>query len=794
VTRQNVSQHQQYRFGEFLLNPALRELRRGTEQLTSSPKVFDCIVYLIEHRARAVGRDELIAAVWGRADVTDAQLDQLMRKVRRALGGSGDGQNVIRTIPRFGFHWVAHCDIERWPDDSVAADHTRHAAPAATSKAWMWVGLSIVVIALVATGIYFWTSGREPEQDSADATTRPSAAASSAKAVFAVLPVIGDTDGESEWMRLGLMDLIAGRLRGAALIVVPSADVIALARNRTADDDLTGKVHTVLGAGDVVTPTVLRGEREWTVRLELHSAGGRRATVEAKAADAIVAAREAANRLLGLLGAVPTDVSMAALSSVDFLQRVEAARLVDNFTLARQLIESAPASLRELPQAQLQLGGIEVATGHADLARPRFARLLESVSAADDAVLRARTLIALGIAELDQAAEALPHFSEAILLLQDLDEPTYLGDACNGRGVAHSAVGRDDDARMDYARARIAYLSVNNTLALARVDNNEANLDLERGHPAEALPLLARSAQLFEQMGALDKLLSPLVNQIGAHIDLLQPADALAVFERSRSKFDRLENKANLHVWKLQGAMALIANGRLREARAIVDDVAQDTDPAREFGVQGLVAALRAELDFAAGHFDAAVASARRAEEGLSVPHRLVPERARASITLIRALQALHRDEEAKTEFRRFKAWMQNEDDRVAVLLLGVAEAEQAMRVDGRRAPALAAYEQVLLSAQRDGTPSDLAEVAVSFADALLDAGEAGRASSVVGLVGRWAAHDYSCALLQARLYRALGQHGAWKAALAQASALAGERTIPSAVAAPWEASTFGSN
>jgi DNA-binding winged helix-turn-helix (wHTH) protein len=111
-----------YRFGHCTVDPGARELRRAGELLVLSPKVFDCLAYLIEHRDRAVGRDELIAAVWGRLDVTDALLGQAMLKARRAVADSGDEQNAIRTIPRFGYRWIAEVTAERLPDLPGRAD------------------------------------------------------------------------------------------------------------------------------------------------------------------------------------------------------------------------------------------------------------------------------------------------------------------------------------------------------------------------------------------------------------------------------------------------------------------------------------------------------------------------------------------------------------------------------------------------------------------------------------------------------------------------------------------------
>jgi hypothetical protein len=61
------------------------------------------------------------------------------------------------------------------------------------------------------------------------------------------------------------------------------------------------------------------------------------------------------------------------------------------------------------------------------------------------------------------------------------------------------------------------------------------------------------------------------------------------------------------------------------------------------------------------------------------------------------------------------------------------------------------------------------------------------RAATVIGQTGRWADKDFFCALLQLRLYHALGKRDVWRTTLDKVRALAGERAIPSALALPPE-------
>ena len=99
-----------WRFGPWVLDPARRELLRGGIPQALPARAFECLHYLIEHRDRAVGRDELVRAVFGRRDVSDAQLAQIVLRARRAIGDDGQEQRAIRTVPRFGFRWTAEIE------------------------------------------------------------------------------------------------------------------------------------------------------------------------------------------------------------------------------------------------------------------------------------------------------------------------------------------------------------------------------------------------------------------------------------------------------------------------------------------------------------------------------------------------------------------------------------------------------------------------------------------------------------------------------------------------------------
>jgi DNA-binding winged helix-turn-helix (wHTH) protein len=95
-----------FRFGDFALDVARRELRRGAELIPVGPQVFDLLVYLVKHRERVVSKDDLFEAVWVGRTVSESTLTTHINAVRKAVGDSGDEQRLIRTVARKGFRFV----------------------------------------------------------------------------------------------------------------------------------------------------------------------------------------------------------------------------------------------------------------------------------------------------------------------------------------------------------------------------------------------------------------------------------------------------------------------------------------------------------------------------------------------------------------------------------------------------------------------------------------------------------------------------------------------------------------
>src|SRR3546814_4615278 len=125
---------------------------------------------------------------------------------------------------------------------------------------------------------------------------------------------------------------------------------------------------------------------------------------------------------------------------------------------------------------------------------------------------------------------------------------------------------RFERALADFGLARIQLASAGDTLAVARVDANLGVLEVDRGHPAQALPHLDRAARDFEAMGAINELSTFRNMRVIALLQLLRHEEAMAESERAWALLPKLRAPTQRADLVLTRARALIEAGRLRAA------------------------------------------------------------------------------------------------------------------------------------------------------------------------------------------------------------------------------------
>jgi DNA-binding winged helix-turn-helix (wHTH) protein len=101
------------RFAECVLDPEARELRRGSRPVPLSPRALRLLTLLLERRPRPVSQRELRDALWPETHVGYTSLAQVVTEVRRVIGDRAGAERLIRTVPRFGYAFVAPAVEER---------------------------------------------------------------------------------------------------------------------------------------------------------------------------------------------------------------------------------------------------------------------------------------------------------------------------------------------------------------------------------------------------------------------------------------------------------------------------------------------------------------------------------------------------------------------------------------------------------------------------------------------------------------------------------------------------------
>src|SRR5215813_12171636 len=118
------SQHL-YEFGPFRLDTVERLLLRNGKRVALTPKVFETLVALVEHRGHLIEKDKLMKLVWPDSFVEEANLTNNISSLRKALG-DGDGiVNYIETIPRIGYRFTAQVrELPRLVTELVVEKHS----------------------------------------------------------------------------------------------------------------------------------------------------------------------------------------------------------------------------------------------------------------------------------------------------------------------------------------------------------------------------------------------------------------------------------------------------------------------------------------------------------------------------------------------------------------------------------------------------------------------------------------------------------------------------------------------
>ena len=233
-----------YEFGDFRLDAEKRLLWREDEPVPLTSRVFETLLYMVEHHDTVLDKERLMEAVWPDSIVEENNLTQNISTLRRVFGETPGSHRFIVTVPGRGYRFVANvrlreADADLEPQriaetaiESAEAETERVASvsqpdhPVASRSLRPILLATAAVLALSVAALFFW---RGRTQNPRDALAKvPSARIVIPEKSIAVLPFTNlSADKENAFFTQGVQDDILTALAKFADLKVISRMSVA---------------------------------------------------------------------------------------------------------------------------------------------------------------------------------------------------------------------------------------------------------------------------------------------------------------------------------------------------------------------------------------------------------------------------------------------------------------------------------------------------------------------------------------------------------------------------------------
>jgi TolB-like protein/DNA-binding winged helix-turn-helix (wHTH) protein/Flp pilus assembly protein TadD len=233
-----------YEFGDFHLDAAKRLLWRDGAPVPLTSRVFETLLYMVEHHDTVLDKERLMGAVWPDSIVEENNLTQNISTLRRVFGETPGSHRFIVTVPGRGYRFVANVRLreayagpepQKIPETAIepAEAETERVALVsqpdhpATSRSFGPILLATAaVLALSVATLFFW---RGRTQNPPDAPAKiPSARIVIPEKSIAVLPFANlSADKENAFFTEGVQDDILTALAKLADLKVISRNSVA---------------------------------------------------------------------------------------------------------------------------------------------------------------------------------------------------------------------------------------------------------------------------------------------------------------------------------------------------------------------------------------------------------------------------------------------------------------------------------------------------------------------------------------------------------------------------------------
>ena len=206
-----------YLFGPYRLDPIRRTLLRNGVQVNLAPRLFDTLHCIVANHGKLLEKGELIAAVWGRRNVEEANLSQAVFALRKVLQTDSADGNIIITAPGRGYRCGVPVVLEAMATDCFAAGSADQPVapeigPSRGAQPWWRRPLSVsmafaLILLIVGAGMWRFLSKAERRPPTAAAVFAPPP---HSVAVLAFTNLSGDPG--QEYFSDGLSEELIGAL------------------------------------------------------------------------------------------------------------------------------------------------------------------------------------------------------------------------------------------------------------------------------------------------------------------------------------------------------------------------------------------------------------------------------------------------------------------------------------------------------------------------------------------------------------------------------------------------------
>ena len=274
-----------YEFGDFRLDAEKRLLSRAGVPVPLTPRVFETLLYLIEHNGTVLDKERLMEAVWPDSIVEENNLTQNISTLRRVFGETPGSHRFIVTVPGRGYRFVADVRSPEngaeppeksfvvAPDDAMQPSVTINPQlPASSAFAgktkFLMIALALLLMcAFILGGIFVFRIRENLPPATSIATSSVPAAALDAKSI-AVLPFQNLSDNkEDSYFAAGIQDDVLTSLAQIHdLKVISRTSVMAFQK---ADGRNIREIAQALGVANVLEGSVRREGNRVLVNVQL---------------------------------------------------------------------------------------------------------------------------------------------------------------------------------------------------------------------------------------------------------------------------------------------------------------------------------------------------------------------------------------------------------------------------------------------------------------------------------------------------------------------------------------------